>query len=191
MTVLEAVERSNTPVLLNKTAIKTAQNLLLPSEDVLWGQACNIFIDPVRGELSSNLPPISKMIPGVLVVTNSRILFVSSQLGKRTIRELSISTIRSMDSKANYILEVLRIAGISDMMITYGSFDLIAHLRNAINGALEKRNAPQTAAPAPQPADNDLSNTDIEQLQALKQLYDTGILTEEEFAAKKAQILGL
>lgn len=48
----------------------------------------------------------------------------------------------------------------------------------------------QAAAPQPAPA---ASSTDdqIEQLEKLGQLQQQGILTPEEFAAKKAQILGL
>jgi hypothetical protein len=45
--------------------------------------------------------------------------------------------------------------------------------------------APQVAAPA---AD---TNDQLAQLEKLAALKDQGILTEEEFAAKKAQILGL
>lgn len=41
--------------------------------------------------------------------------------------------------------------------------------------------APQPAAPAPDP---------IQQLKQLGELRDQGILTEEEFAAQKAKILG-
>ena len=46
---------------------------------------------------------------------------------------------------------------------------------------------PQPEAAAPE-AD---VNTQIEQVKQLAALKDQGILTEEEFAAKKAQILGL
>lgn len=46
------------------------------------------------------------------------------------------------------------------------------------------------AAPAPQPASND-TDDQIAQLQQLAQLKDQGILTQAEFDAKKAQILGL
>ena len=49
----------------------------------------------------------------------------------------------------------------------------------------ERRTAPEAAAPE---AD---VNTQIEQVKQLAALKDQGILTEEEFAAKKAQILGL
>lgn len=191
MTVLEAVERSNTSLLFSKAAIKDAQKMLSSTEDVLWAQVSNLFIDPVRGELSTDLPSITKMLSGVFVVTNQRILFVNNSLGRRTIREIPLSSIRSMDSKSNYMFEFLRITGVSNMMITFGSIDLISHFRQAINEALERKSAPQAAVPVNAPDDNELSKSDVEQLQTLKQLYDSGILTAEEFAAKKAQILNL
>ena len=49
----------------------------------------------------------------------------------------------------------------------------------------EQAPAPAPAAAAP-PADGDLS-----ELTQLAQLHEQGILTDEEFAAKKAQILGI
>ena len=60
---------------------------------------------------------------------------------------------------------------------------------------------PQDAPPAPAPADEPaapeatapeaISSEQIEMLKQLAALKDQGVLTEEEFAAKKAQILGL
>jgi len=44
----------------------------------------------------------------------------------------------------------------------------------------------QVPSPSPGPA-----SSDVEQLQQLAALRDQGILTDEEFAAKKRQILGL
>jgi hypothetical protein len=46
---------------------------------------------------------------------------------------------------------------------------------------------PQYAAPMPAPSDG---NSMIDQLRQLAQLKDQGILTEEEFAAQKAKLLG-
>ena len=55
--------------------------------------------------------------------------------------------------------------------------------------AEEQQQAPAAPEPAAQPA---LSNEDqIKELQQLAQLKDQGILTQEEFDAKKKQILGL
>ena len=52
--------------------------------------------------------------------------------------------------------------------------------------AQEPQQAPMQAAPV---ADD--TNTQIAELQQLAQLKDQGILTQEEFDAKKKQILGL
>ena len=49
--------------------------------------------------------------------------------------------------------------------------------------------APQ-AAPAPAPAAGGLSDQAIERLKELGQLHEQGVLTDEEFAAQKAKILG-
>lgn len=50
----------------------------------------------------------------------------------------------------------------------------------------------QAAQPAPAPAPVEASSDDtFKQLEQLGQLRDQGILTEEEFQAKKTQILGL
>jgi hypothetical protein len=51
---------------------------------------------------------------------------------------------------------------------------------------------PQYAQPAPAPAPAPATEEDdmFDQLQRLAQLHDRGILTDEEFAAQKARILG-
>jgi hypothetical protein len=57
--------------------------------------------------------------------------------------------------------------------------------------------APPAAAPADEPAAPEAAapeaaeSSQIEELKQLAALKDQGILTEEEFAAKKAQILGI
>jgi hypothetical protein len=51
--------------------------------------------------------------------------------------------------------------------------------------------APAPAPEAAQAAPAALDNSQIEELKQLADLKDQGILTEEEFTAKKTQILGL
>jgi len=63
--------------------------------------------------------------------------------------------------------------------------------------AAQAQDAPPAPAPADEPAAPEAAapqTIDSEQIELLKQLAalkDQGILTEEEFSAKKAQILGL
>jgi hypothetical protein len=64
-------------------------------------------------------------------------------------------------------------------------------------GAAQAQAAPPAAAPADEPAAPEAAapeaaeSAQIEELKQLAALKDQGILTEEEFAAKKAQILGI
>ena len=61
----------------------------------------------------------------------------------------------------------------------------------AMQAAAQQAAAQQAAmAPPPAPAAGGLSPDAMAQLQQLAQMKDQGILTEEEFAAQKAKILG-
>lgn len=53
------------------------------------------------------------------------------------------------------------------------------------------RSVPTPPAPPPPAASGALTDDVVQQLRSLGELRDAGILTEEEFAAKKAQILGI
>ena len=189
MTVLEAVKKSKTPIFLNKKAVDTAQQMLAPEEDVIWAQISNVYQHPIWGELKTEVKiSDTDVLPGVVVVTTQRILFVYHILNNYSSKEVRIADIRAIDSKVNFTLEVLRIAGTSSMIVTYAKRHIIAKLRDAINEAIAEKN---TQMPAQTTVDKALEASDIQQLQALKQLYDTGVITAEEFAAKKAQILNL
>ena len=57
--------------------------------------------------------------------------------------------------------------------------------------AAQQAAAPPPPAAAPAPAAGGISDEVIGQLKQLAELRDAGILTEDEFAAKKAKLLGL
>jgi len=75
---------------------------------------------------------------------------------------------------------------------------VIAGTATAVSGAVAGRQAARAApaaspaepAPAAAPAAGGLSAEAIEQLKQLADLKQQGILTDEEFAAQKARILG-
>jgi hypothetical protein len=47
------------------------------------------------------------------------------------------------------------------------------------------------AAPAPAPSATGITSEDTQRLQELGRLHEQGVLTDEEFAAQKARILGM
>lgn len=76
---------------------------------------------------------------------------------------------------------------------------VVAGTAQAVGGRVARRQqqryaqeaAPAPAAPSPAAAAPAATDPDVAQLQQLAVLRDQGILTEEEFAAKKAQVLGI
>lgn len=76
---------------------------------------------------------------------------------------------------------------------------VIAGTATAVSNNVSRRQAnkwneqdqQQQYAPAPAAPASESTDDQIEQLEKLAQLQQQGILTPEEFAAKKAQILGL
>ena len=192
MTVLEAVQKSKSIAFMYKGSIKAAQKMLSPSEEIIGAITGNVASEPIYDELSTDFGfSADSELPGVIVVTDQRILFVHRVMGQGSTKEIPLSSIRSVDTKTSIQLDAIRIVGISDMIVTKGNRKPITNLRNAINEALSRRSTPKPVTPSQASDDDALQASDIEQLQALKQLYDTGVITAEEFAAKKAQILNL
>lgn len=191
MTVAEAVQRSKTTTFMMRSSIKTAQSLISPSEKIVWAQVSNVYQEPVRGALSAEIGSVSNSLAGVIVVTSERILFVHKMLSNYVSKDIYISDIRSIDVKASLTYEVLRIVGTSDMIVTFAKRNIIAALRNAINQEIAIKSTASSPSFLQTTDDTALQKSYIEQLQALKQLYDSGVITAEEFAAKKAHILNL
>lgn len=70
---------------------------------------------------------------------------------------------------------------------------VVAGTATAVSGHMRNKQAAaaQAAAPAPAPAPEPQSTgPDLEQLKELAALHDQGILTDAEFDAQKAKILG-
>lgn len=64
--------------------------------------------------------------------------------------------------------------------------------RNQQAKAVQQKQSQQAAqAPAPDAAQGEANEDPLVQIQKLAELKDQGILTEEEFTAKKQQLLGL
>jgi hypothetical protein len=90
---------------------------------------------------------------------------------------------------------IARVATTAVVAGTAASMGARAGARSAAGA--QAQDAPPAAAPADEPdapeaaAPETAESVQIEQLKQFAALKDQGILTEEEFSAKKAQILGL
>lgn len=183
MTVLEAIKKSKTPTLMQKKSIKAAQDMLQPGETVLWAMTANTYDRPVPDIQTLSMKDMENV---VLVVTDQRIYTAKRLVGISTSAFIPLWEIRSVQERIRSPFFCLEITGITQYLLVDGNVKTIRLLHDAIRRASAARTAPASQVSQP-----DAASLDVAQLQQLKQLYDEGVLTAEEFAAKKAQILGL
>jgi hypothetical protein len=145
------------------------ENNLMPNENV---RMCFIGI--------LNLVSISKHEQNAaVVVTDKRVIYGQKLLFNReNSKSISLEKITDITRKSDPLFTVITIDAMTDkfnIAIDRASGDAAF---TALSSALNNK---QTAAPT----------NDLDQLKTLKGLLDDGILTQEEFDAKKKQILGL
>ncbi len=114
-----------------------------------------------------------------MVVDSSRVI---CKVGNKTKKELLIKDITSVES---YSAKGLRIKG-NGINYKINRLTNADELKNYLMNMIEKNKSENPVASS---NDNHLSNAD--ELKKYKDLLDSGVITQEEFDAKKKQLLGL
>lgn len=127
---------------------------------------------------------------GLLALTNQRLFFLKDGVMKQTSEDFPLSKISSIQWSSGMLTGKIQVfvSGNKAEIVNVSKLEgkaIVDAVRGHVSGATQNAAAPPPA-PAAQPADDSIA-----QLQQLAALRDQGILTDEEFAAKKAQILGL
>lgn len=128
---------------------------------------------------------------GIAVATNRRVLFVDKGvMGSSEVSEMPYRSIEAVTYSTGAFFAGIQITGrgIASFRIEdIPDKDSVKPFVDCVRGHLEAAHAPQAAAP--QPATAQLSVAD--EIEKLASLLERGILTQEEFDAKKRQLLGL
>lgn len=186
LTVKEAVKNSGTNTgIFCIGSIKEAQKMIGPNEEVLGAFVVNIGRFDNSEILDVDVFNYKNKISGVFVVTNERIFFCNSVLGQSETKSMTLKDITSMDDKTTVTgLCKLRIKGLTETFVIDMNKKVLAEMKNVLNTAISnlKNESNQTVSVK-------VANDPIEQLKKLSELRDLGILTEEEFESKKAEIM--
>jgi hypothetical protein len=125
---------------------------------------------------------------GIVVLTTERLFFFErSMMGNESLQEFALPAIQALSLSKKLTGERLEVsysgtkAEITKMQ--HGQADAIVRAFHAV-----KREALASSAP-PQPVTTSTAPDPAEQIQKLGQLRDQGLITAEEFEAKKADIL--
>lgn len=122
----------------------------------------------------------------LIVVTNKRILFENKKLlfGSQN-TEIPLEMVNDISYNSGMLMAKVSItSGTKDHKISQVSKKTVTQLVDTIRHETELAKHPKEKQSSQAPSD-------IEQLKGLKDLLDSGILTQEEFETKKKQILGI
>ena len=192
MTIDEAVKYSGGKNVLDAGSRKYAQNSLFPNETLLFAFNCNYSIAPSYERLDprenkSVRKAIKTKRTGVFAVTDKRIFLCTNIMGQSEFKEISLGQIQSIDDARIPLVGTaqLRIKGLTEVFIldlNYGQAKHLSEVREIVASATSKSQNIQIP----------IASQDIpEQLAKYKELFDKGVITQDEFDAKKKQLLGL
>jgi hypothetical protein len=131
---------------------------------------------------------------GLLVLTDRRIIFLFHGIVNRRLEEFRLATVSAISSSGSLTQTSinLTVPGATATIHSIPRKDgarMINSIRSALTGTLAPPSHP--ALPAATPAEATSSQPDVlGQLKQLAELRDAGIVSAEEFEAKKAELLG-
>ena len=201
MTLLDAINQSLS-VRKNSLLFKLTKELYIPfrseydacvsqlvnTEELLAASKLPIHIFSSRSQdFTCNN---SNKIYGILVITNLRIFFFAWSKENSSLHEISADDITDVyydtDPKEAY----LRVNGRNIVFVVHDELAVVERLKKAVDELRYAQPEPEAATPVQtNPADN--MDQITEAIKNLKSLLDLGAITQEEFDAKKKQLLGL
>lgn len=180
--VQAAVEKYEINLFGNKSALAKAEQLLHSDETVLFATPTNVTTTHANTRLS-------RTDPGIVFLTTERFLFFHKILSRFSVESVPLKEIRSVDCTGGLSGSLIKFHTLTksfSVLVTYKmemAQKILACFQEAIDSAAPAPlDEPAVSAPAFSPADEILK---------YKGLLDCGAITQEEYEAKKKQLLDL
>lgn len=174
------LKKFNVKTFGNKKNIERVESMLSGDERVLYIAPTNAVIKSVNTRKMEKLP-------GVFTLTDKRILFVYKAGFSEAVEIIPLMEIHDVNCAGNGLtgghVTIHTMTKTLDVLVTYKK-EVMKEIQRMIYEAAQACRYAENA-PASQNADG------IAQIEKLHDLFQKGIITEEEFTAKKMQILDL
>lgn len=158
--------------------INKLEERLTPDETV-------IYIAPTNVTVTTTATRKTEKLPGAIALTSRRIIFTYKVLLDHKTISVDLAQVQSVNSRGNSMtgghVEVLTMVNTIEFLVKYKK-ETIAAIQQAFETTIAAAKTPQVTA---EPAQTDV----LAQIQKLAELQAAGVLTEAEFAQKKAELL--
>ena len=187
--IIRAIKASGTNTLMQKGSIKDAAAMLRNDETVIAAISANVALGEPQGAIKVKTASFKDKMAGVVVLTDQRVVFAASS-GFKATRTIYLTDIDAVDdsSVGAIIGTVLRIQSVSTVLAIDGTAAFLVPFRNKVQEAMH---AARVSAAKPASVVVQQESSDADEIMKFKQLLDAGVISEEEFNAKKKQLLGL
>lgn len=178
-----AIEKFNVRTFGSMKAIEKAAQMVGIDEEILYIAGTNTKISTLNTRKTETWP-------GAVVLTNERMIFTQSVIFNQDgYTSVSLSDILSIDYMANALeggtVNIHTAVKTYSILVNYKKTSIEA-IAAEITKAKDAYNAKHCAPAAPA-----ASHSNLDEIKKLKELLDLGAITQEEFDAKKKQLLGL
>lgn len=186
--IKEALTRFKINTFGNKKNIENFESILKNDENVL-------YISPTNMEIMNINTRHKERLPGVCALTNKRFIFQSTILLNINIESISIDKIDSINVFGNGMagshIQINTITKTFDILCSYKKEimkNIVEIFENTINNYKNMNKYDENSISSKNKI-QEVSN--IEEIKKYKELLDCGAITEEEFNAKKKDLLNL
>lgn len=171
-----------------KGQVAGVEKYLSADEKVLFIYGTNVKISEGQLPLEANIFKIKGKEPVLFVITDKRLIFYFKVLWNEKAEQIPLSEIRSHDIERNGLLgAALRISALTKTVVVDLEYkqEILAAIDEIVNTFRNKvaRRLHDTSTSPPDKSDM------LEQIERLAELHKKGILTAEEFHAKKSELL--
>lgn len=162
--------------------IRAIKSSLLANEDVSF--AAKIDLGDTHDKIGG--------LMGILIITNLRVLYYyGPNKDNWTLDQIPVDTIESIEFSRSYTSSYLSVYGKSSIFhLNSDRHILMEKARDLINQMIYDKSQNSESSESESSVSDDMAQA-AEALKSLKELLDSGIITQEEFDAKKKQLLGL
>lgn len=178
----QVIQKFNVPKFGNKKKIEKIDSRLHDDEEIL-------YIAPTNAIITNSNTRKKLKVPGVFALTTKRFIFHYKVALDESFDTVALDRIQSVNCYGNGLtgghVQIDTLVKTYDILVTYKK-EVMNFIRETFNEAMENFKKDQQKSTSGVSA---LSTAD--EIAKFKGLLDSGVLTQEEFDAKKKQLLGL
>lgn len=180
--------RADTVAILEKYKISTLGNKkrIEKAEKRLWEGENVIYLSPTNMVIYSVNTKKKEKLPGIFIFTDKRALCYFNVGLSESFESFELSEIKSIDTLGNSLtgghITIHTLTKTLEILVTYKK-DVMQQIRDDMERALYAYREAGTKT---------FNENDVfDQIEKLHDLHEKGIITQEEFSAKKSQLLEL